>query len=404
MSEVTTFTFSETIAVAPALVYEAFTNSDMLRQWLCNFAVVRPREGGYIFLQWPEGYFAAGEYQTLRPNETIVFSWQGRGETAVSTVRVALAEEDGRTRLTLHHEAIPTAEEWAQTRQELQQGWETGLSNLKSVLETGLDRRIYDQPFLGILISGTVSTEQAESLGLPVSGGLRISGTAPETGAAALNLQDGDIIVNLGGGEVTDLPSLRAALRPFKAGETVKLTYYRHGEKHSDMLLLSQRPLPRVPETPAALAEELRDTYGQLDGELEDLLHGVTETEASHRPGEGEWHVKDVLAHLIGTERQLQIGLANQISGNVSDTFPDNPDAWNRSITAVYPTLPDLVALWQRTEAETVALAAALPPDFVANKIRYANAANSLLSGYPSHTRGHFDQMRAAIAAARAAV
>lgn len=399
--EKTSLSFSETIAAQPADVYLAFTNTGLIRQWLCNHSQVDARSGGRLYLHWQQGYYASGEFTELEPDQKVAFSWQGRGETAVSQVHITLSGDNGTTRINLTHQNIGTDETWDETRKELKQGWKSGLANLKSVLETGLDRRIYDQPFLGILISGVVTAEQAAELDLPVEGGIRISGTMAGTGAAAANLQNGDILVNLGGGETTDFPSLRAALQPFKAGEKVKVTYYREGEKQNVLMLLSQRPVPAVPETPGAFAEELRELYHQLDQELDNLLVDVTEAEASRHPAEGEWNVKEVLAHLIGTERAVQLGLAAQLTNGVLDGFPNNPPAWVRSITAVYPTLPEIVAAWKRTESETVALVAELPPQFVKQKVHYLNTGNTLLTGLPGHTRSHFDQMRAAIVAAR---
>lgn len=399
--ETITLTFDKDIETDPTLVYEAFTNTNTLRQWLCNYAQVNAREGGRIYLHWQDGYYAAGEYSELDPEKTVAFTWQGRQQPATTAVHVTLTSQNDHTHLTLTHRGIPADD--TIMRDELQQGWEAGLENLKSVLETGVDKRVYERPFLGIFVAGVVTAEQAEALGLPVAGGVRINGAMADTGAAALGLQDGDILVNLGGSEVTDFPSLQAAIRPFKIGEKVKVTYYREGEKQSGMMELGQRPLPSTPSTPADLAAALRDVYDQLDAELDDLLLDLTEEEAAYRPDEDAWHVKDVLAHLIGTERLLQASIAAQITGGVIDTFPNNPRAWSQSITAVYPTLAAITEAWKRAEAETVALVAALPPEFVARKVHYMNVANSVLNGYPGHTRSHFSQIRTAIAAARSA-
>lgn len=399
--ELTKLTFSETITAKPADVYRAFTNTGMLRQWLCNSAQVDARTGGRLYLYWQQGYYANGEFTKLEPEKEVAFTWLGKGETAVSNVHIALSGNNGTTQVELTHKNVGADESWAQTRQELQQGWESGLANLKSVLESGLDRRVYDQPFLGILIGGTVSAEQAKELKLPIEGGINVSGTMAGTGAEAAGLQNGDIVVNLGGTETTDFPTLRTSLTPFKAGEKVKVTYYRENEKQSVMMLLSQRPIPNVPETPGAFAEELRDIYDQLDQELDNLLNGVTEAEASHHPAEGEWNVKEVLSHLIGTERVAQLGIATQLTNGVLDGYPNNPPAWVNSITAVYPTLSEIAAAWKRTESETVALIAELPPEFVKQKINYLNTGNNLMIGLPGHTRTHFNQMREAIASAR---
>lgn len=402
-TDTTTLTFTQQIEAEPTAVYNAFTDARLIRQWLCNHAQLDPRPGGRLYLYFQDGFYAAGEFTELASAEKLEFTWQGRQEPFVTTVAVMVTAVAAGTQIDLHHRDVPTAEEWEPLRRGLTQGWETGLANLKSVLETGLDRRIFDQPFLGILISGVLSAEQAAAAGLPIAGGVSISGTAEGTGTAAAGLENGDILINLGGTETPDMRGLRAALRPFKAGETIKVSFFRDGEKQSAMMTLSQRPTPDIPPTPSAFAETLQDTYAQLDQELDALLDGVTDEIAATPPADGEWSVMDVLAHLIGTERMMQVGLAAQVGGGVVDGYPNNSDAWNRSITAVYPTLDAITAAWKRTEAETVALVSALTPEFVAHKIDMLNLTTNLLQGLPGHTRGHFEQMRAAVAAATAA-
>ncbi|MEK7326216.1 MAG: hypothetical protein AAB217_13250, partial [Chloroflexota bacterium] len=67
---------------------------------------------------------------------------------------------------------------------------------------------------------------------------------------------------------------------------------------------------------------------------------------------------------------------------------------------AAYPTVPALLASSRRTELETGALMAALPPEFVARKGSYWSLAFGFLQP-PFHNHEHFNQIRAAIEAAR---
>ncbi len=214
MNKKAELTFEQAIEAAPKAVYYALTNGAAMREWLCTSSQVDTREGGRIYLWWQQGYHATGEFLKLVPDEQIVYSWQGRNETAVSTVTITLHPTPKGTQITLVHSNLPTADTAAELHNELRKGWETGLENLKSVLETGLDKRIYDQPFLGILISGQVSAEQAAKLGIDAPGGIRISGTMPETGAAEAGLQNEDIIIDMGGSVTKDFPSLQDAIRP----------------------------------------------------------------------------------------------------------------------------------------------------------------------------------------------
>lgn len=404
MDNKTELTFSQTVEAPPKAVYHALTNGAALREWLSTNSQASTREGGRLYLYWQQGYYAMGEFKKLVPDEKVVYSWQGRNEPGTSTVTFTLTPEGDGTKVDLVHSDLPASEDAAEMRKSLKEGWDSGLTNLKSVLETGLDKRIYDQAFLGILIGGVMTAEQAKEEGIDAEGGIRITGTMAETGAAEAGLEANDIIVDLGGNVTKDFPTLQAAIRPHRPGDSVKTTYYRNGEREQTVLKLSTRPLPNVPDTPAELADALREAYAQLDDELDEAVAGANEAEADYRPDEGSWNAKELLAHLITTERGVQMGAATQITNGILDGFPNNPSAWVRSVTAAYPTLAELVDLWKRTEAETVALLANLPAETVARKATYQSIGNGFLNGLPGHTRGHIAEIKALLESAREAL
>ena len=401
MSKQTELTFTQKVEAAPTAVYYALTNGAAMREWLCTNSQVSTRVGGRLYLYWQQGYYASGEFQELVADEKVVYSWQGRMETAVSTVTFTLEPDVDSTIVNLIHSGLPAGEDAAQMRQGLKEGWEAGMANLKAVLETGLDNRVYERAFLGILISGQITAEQAAEQGIDAEGGIQISGTMAETGAAAAGLQANDIIVDMGGSATKDFRTLQAAMQPYRPGDSIKVTYYRAGERQQTVMNLMTRPVPNVPETPATLADALKNTYAQLDKELDDVLANATEAEADYRPDENSWNVKELLAHLITTERGSQMGAATQVTDGVLDGFPNNPAAWVKSVTAVYPTLAEMVALWKRTEAESVALMANLPEATVARKASYHNIGNGFLNGLPGHTRAHIAEIQTLLAAAR---
>ena len=158
-------------------------------------------------------------------------------------------------------------------------------------------------------------------------------------------------------------------------------------------MTLGTRPVPDVPATPEALAGALASLYAELDDRLDEVIEGATEAEADYRPDEDSWNAKELLAHLITVERGVQMQAATQLSDGVLDGFPNNPRAWVSSVTAVYPTLAEMVALWKRTEAESVALLANLPDEIATRKGTYHNIATSFLSGLPQHTQDHITEI-----------
>ncbi len=401
MGDLTAMTFYQEVKATPTAVYYALTNGAAMREWLSNNSQVSTRVGGRIYLYWQQGYTASGEFLELVPDEKVVYSWQGKGDTAVSTVTITLTPTDSGTQVALIHSNLPAGEDATEMRQSLKEGWEAGLANLKSVLETGLDKRLYDQAFLGILIAQQLNAEQMAERGLEAAGGISISGTMANTGAAAAGLQANDIIVDMGGSATKDFSALREALRPYRPGDSVKVSYYRDGERQQTLMTLATRPVPDIPPTPAGLAEALRQAYAQLDKELDEVLAGATEAEAEFRPGEGSWNAKELLGHLITTERGYQMAVATQLTDGVLDGFPNNPTTWMQAVTAVYTTLPEIVSLWKRSEAETVALLSRLPDSFVARKASYLNLGIGFLQGLVGHTRSHIGEINGLLVAAR---
>ena len=98
----------------------------------------------------------------------------------------------------------------------------------------------------------------------------------------------------------------------------------------------------------------------------------------------------------IFTERWLQIYLWSAVSGDDSLEWIDNNVTQRAGIMTAYTTGAELVALFKRGEAETVAAAAAIPAAFVAERPAFARVAETLTTMH-EHTREHFAQMRAAI-------
>lgn len=388
----------ETIERPSAAVYYALTNATALTEWLCDDARLEAQPNGRLYLYWRQGYYTVGEFTTLEPNQTVAYSWRGRGETAVSQVTFRLQEQDGRTLVSLVHSGLGEGPEWEQSRRELQTGWQTGLANLKSVLETGLDKRLYDRPFMGILPSEVVTAEQAAAEGLSVRGGVRISGTVPGSGADLAGLKAGDVVVQINDTEVVNFPTMSNATVGLKSGDVIQMTVCRQKAQMTFAVRMSRRPAPRFPETGQELAYVVADIYQALADELDALLGSVSEAEASHRPAGAPWSAKEILAHVIGTERVSQLNIALQMSGLPFPGWPENSTGWVNSMTAVYETVPDMIGLWKRTNAETLAMIQSFPPSLEARKGSYTLIANTLLNDLPDHTREHWQQIRELLA------
>ncbi len=394
--------FKQLIQAPAAQAYRAFTNAAALREWLCDVASVAPVKGGRVYLCWNAAYYTSGEFVSVVPGKKVVFTWHGRGEPAPTQVQVALAVRKTGTQVTLTHTGIGSGKAWAGRADVIARGWEVGLENLQSVLETGVDLRITRRPMLGIWLGGEIKPENAAKFGVPVARGVRLEGVIDGMGAQAAGLKANDVLVGLGGKKITGYASFGPILQGKNAGDVLSAVYYRDGEKRTARFQLSSRRLPEVPATPDGLASVLQRTYAEGDAELDQCFEGVSEEAASRQPAPGEWSARQVLAHLITGERDGHNWIGDQIGDQErwSDEYGGNVQARLDAVLAVYPTVPELLAEVKRSEAETVKLVAALPDEFVARKGSYWRLAVNLAQGN-THTHEHAGQIRAAIAAAK---
>src|SRR5205085_6855134 len=142
---------------------------------------------------------------------------------------------------------------------------------------------------------------------------------------------------------------------------------YRGAEKASLTMELSARPVAEAPATAAELAATVGQMYASTDAELGAVLRGIGEAEAAQSPAAGEWSVNEAVAHLILGERDGHAWLEKLVAGDAhAYNLTDGNSRLRLQATArVYGTLAALFEELQRNEAETVAMLAALPDDFV---------------------------------------
>jgi hypothetical protein len=194
---------------------------------------------------------------------------------------------------------------------------------------------------------------------------------------------------------IKDYHALSQVISPHKAGETVHAVWYRGKERHEATMTLSGRPRPQIPATLTELAEEARQIYTRLDGELAELLDGISEETAEYRPAENEWNTKEIIAHLISTERAMQIWVINATEGTLFNNWASNNHHLVKSIVDICATLPHLMAELRRAEGQTVALLQRLPEEIVTHKGTFHNIVTTLnKEGLSVHSRLHLDTIK----------
>jgi uncharacterized protein YndB with AHSA1/START domain len=126
------------------LVFKCWTDPERLKRWCCpkDFTIpfsegeIRPGGTFKTCMRAPDGtdHWLAGQYKEIVPPEKIVFShtWldDSGGPGHVTTVTVTLAEEEGRTRLTLHQAFFQSEP----SRDGHNEGWSETLDNLQEYL------------------------------------------------------------------------------------------------------------------------------------------------------------------------------------------------------------------------------------------------------------------------------
>ena len=397
-----TLTYEKFLQAPPSLVFQAFTNASALREWMCDGATVAPQPGGRFYAWWNAGYFASGEFIDVEAPKRAAVTWQGRGQVPDTRVQVLLEATDGGARLTLAHTIEGSGQDYEQTIKDFKAEWPRSLENLASVLETGQDLRFVKRPMLGIFLND-FNAEIAARQGVPVSEGVRLQSVIEGMGAEAAGLRSDDVIISMGGRPVTDFPSLTVALQGHQAGDTVEVVFYRGPELKTVQMKLSGRSLPEIPATAAEMAERTWAISQNDLTELEAFLQGVSEEEASYKPAAEEWSVKEILAHLIHSERGLQAAIVEMYAGfeRIADDFPGNIYAQVAATVSAYPSLSDLHQELERSLKESAALIKAAPTEFVARKGSFTRLGYNCLDTTGSHLNTHLEQIQAVVEEAR---
>ena len=390
----TTLKFAQTVNASPAVVYRAFTNATALREWLAEVASVDPRPGGRFFLAWNSGYYAIGEFTKIQQEKEVAFTWKGRDDPGPTKVRLTISPLDnGMTSFILEHLDLNNQAEWADSFAQIEKGWTVGIRNLVSEIEEGPDLRIVNRPMMGILF-GEFEKRHAEELGIPTVTGMRIDSVVDGLGAQQAGLRKNDVVVSVEGKSIQDFPTLLSILQNKQAGDKVEVGFYRGGEKKKVSMELSRRPIPEVPMTQGALAAAVAKSYAMGFEELKSVLADITNEQASHKPKADEWSINEVIAHLIHTERDSQLWI-NELAYNqerTSDSFSGNLPARVKATAGVYGSHESLLEELHRSQAETVALIAALPDTFASNRGSYWRMGYQLLE-YGTHTHEHTAQI-----------
>lgn len=390
------------IETTPELAFEAFTMASELREWFSDEAWCQVRPGGRYDVRWHQGYRSDGEFTEVEPPRRAAATWQGTGEPGKTKVSFAVEPAEAGVRVVVKHTGFGSGSKWDSALESAEKGWSAGLENLKSTLETGVDLRLARRPFLGVAFD-VLTPERAEREGITVAGGILVLNAVDGGGAQAAGIRPGDVITSLGEFETLGYQELGDALAASEAGDVVNVELVRGQAKEIIEVTLGTRSLQDLPASPEELADDLATAHEAANAELVAALEGVTDQEASQSPAEGEWSIKQVLAHLSTGERAFHFALVNWAVNGWLDGGGIDSSAFPGQLEAAIAATPSVQGLRDRylaDVAETVALIRHLPEVTVAHKARYRRIAEAVRYG-SAHTRDHAGQIKETIAAVR---
>lgn len=398
-----TLVFKRQIPAPPEEVFYAFSTEQGWRDWLCGSARFRSLSGRNYLLSWDSGWYAAGAIQTLDRPRMVELTWHGPEDPATSGVSIQLRERDGGTEVEIRHTGLGEGAAWERARAEVHKGWEMGLENLESIFTTGEDLRVIRRPMLGIMMND-FTKEIAAEIGVPVTQGVRIDRTVEGMGAERAGLMHDDVVVDMDGKPVKGFADLGMVLQGHRAGDTIPVTFYRSSKKMTLDMQLSRRPIPEIPLDPAELADQVAEQHAQLMQELEQVFDGVSEEQAGFRPEPEGWSAKDTLAHLIEAEYR-NLDAIQELMQDAAREFADEGANLRERLEAMQqsaPTVADLLHELEHRHEETVYFLRHAGK-LKARKGPMWQLGRGWLEIPLLHERGHMEQMRAAIQAARAA-
>ena len=370
------------VSAPQTAVFAAFVEPKELRGWLCNHAYTKPQPRGRYWMRWDDGYRVEGHYIHVSEPGSLSFAWrcaQAPGQTTVSIATKAIGEQD--TLITLSHSGFGNGPDWEAYSQQCARRWEEALQNLKSVIETGVDLRGIRRPYLGILW-----TLDGDSI--------QITAVIGGNGSDAQALRPHDRLLRLGAHQIRDYDTLVDALDACVPGNTAQISVLREGREVTVDVRLGSVAWQEDLLGPRSIIARVRDRQLAEQERLAAAIKGITEREANLRPAPQRWTVKEILAHLSVTERDLHHRLYQIVMRFWDDRPKGDPAMLPEALEAAMArsdTAPKLLARFFQDQAETLAFFEALSPPTLQNRAQCRRLAQAM--DLSDHTREHAEEI-----------
>jgi uncharacterized protein YndB with AHSA1/START domain len=126
------------LRATPQRVFDAFATPEVLKSWMrLAEAQIDPRPGGYWRYQWRGGDVADGTVVAYEPPHRLVTDWHEAPNLHDTRLTIEITAEDAGTRLRLINSGFGYGGEWDTLFAGVEEGWSSGLAQLRVWLEEG---------------------------------------------------------------------------------------------------------------------------------------------------------------------------------------------------------------------------------------------------------------------------
>ena len=331
-------------------------------------------------------------FTSLKKNKSVIFKLIDMNSYQMADVSIELSgkHQDVTVQINIDAEDKAMAETLAPI-------WETSITSLKPVVESGEELVPWNRPFLGIIIERWITPELAKEKDLPIDHGILLNAVVEGGGARDAGIGNTDIIAIIDGIKVHNYDDITTVFAKNKIGDDVPVTFYHDGEPLETNLTLRKYPAPKIPANTQDLADELRAFFEKLNIKIEQLLKGKTEAQLDFRPDGHEWNAKQIAAHIIADYTDTFEWMGSYITGQPVYAMTSTHPARIRSILAAYPSLPELLAAFKTRQIELLAYINALPAEVSNRKSSLAMLSFHLLGEFKMHHLDHYRQFESTL-------
>jgi len=121
-------------------------------------------------------------------------------------------------------------------------GFSIPINTVRPIVQSIIDKGRVARSYLGVV---ALDRKTAATYGydLNLDRGVYIARLTQNGPAAKTGLQQGDILLEIGGAEINSVAQLRAALEPYPAGSRVEVLFQRNGQTRTVTVVLEEMPL-----------------------------------------------------------------------------------------------------------------------------------------------------------------